>query len=68
MSYRVAMDIGGTFTDFVVVDDERRETSAGKTSTTPARPEEGASGGVVVAAPGLLRALEFDAVQGGSSL
>ena len=41
MSYRVAMDIGGTFTDFVVVDDERRETSAGKTSTTPARPEEG---------------------------
>src|SRR5947209_15663232 len=41
MSYRVAMDIGGTFTDFVVVDDERQQTSAGKTSTTPASPEQG---------------------------
>ena len=41
MSYRVAMDIGGTFTDFVVVDDVQQQTSAGKTSTTPARPEEG---------------------------
>lgn len=41
MSYRVAMDIGGTFTDFVVVDDDRQQTSAGKTSTTPAGPEQG---------------------------
>jgi N-methylhydantoinase A len=35
------MDIGGTFTDFVVADDDRQETSAGKTSTTPANPEQG---------------------------
>src|SRR5439155_8492815 len=41
VSYRVAMDIGGTFTDFVVMDDERRRTLAGKTSTTPASPEQG---------------------------
>jgi N-methylhydantoinase A len=41
MSYRVAMDIGGTFTDFVVVDEEAAETRAGKTSTTPANPEQG---------------------------
>jgi len=41
MSYRVAMDIGGTFTDFVVVDEAARATSTGKTSTTPANPEQG---------------------------
>ena len=28
--YRVAMDIGGTFTDFVVVDAEAGQTSSGK--------------------------------------
>jgi len=41
MSYRVAMDIGGTFTDFVVVDEDAGVTRAGKTSTTPASPEQG---------------------------
>jgi N-methylhydantoinase A len=41
MSYRVAMDIGGTFTDFVVVDEAAGTTHAGKTSTTPATPEQG---------------------------
>ena len=41
MSYRVAMDIGGTFTDFVVVDEHAGVTRAGKTSTTPANPEQG---------------------------
>ena len=41
MSYRVAMDIGGTFTDFVVMDEEAQVTTAGKTSTTPASPEQG---------------------------
>ncbi|MGH3133006.1 MAG: hydantoinase/oxoprolinase N-terminal domain-containing protein, partial [Gaiellaceae bacterium] len=35
------MDIGGTFTDFVVVDGEERRTWTGKTSTTPANPEQG---------------------------
>ncbi|MBV8990127.1 MAG: hydantoinase/oxoprolinase family protein, partial [Solirubrobacterales bacterium] len=39
--YRAAMDIGGTFTDFVVVDDDERLTTTGKTSTTPDNPERG---------------------------
>jgi N-methylhydantoinase A len=41
MSYRVAMDIGGTFTDFVVVDEALQTTQAGKTSSTPPTPEKG---------------------------
>jgi N-methylhydantoinase A len=41
MSYRVAMDIGGTFTDFVVVDQAQQTTRAGKTSSTPLTPEQG---------------------------
>jgi N-methylhydantoinase A len=41
MARRVAMDIGGTFTDFVVMDEEAQVTTAGKTSTTPANPELG---------------------------
>src|SRR5215210_4381677 len=41
MTYRVAMDIGGTFTDFVVIDEAEQVTSTGKTSTTPANPEQG---------------------------
>ena len=45
MTYRVAMDIGGTFTDFVVVDEGRQLTSTGKTSTTPASPEQGRARG-----------------------
>src|SRR6516165_117207 len=47
------MDIGGTFTDFVVVDDADQLTSTGKTSTTPASPEQGVLEGLrqVVAEP-----------------
>jgi N-methylhydantoinase A len=41
MSYRVATDIGGTFTDFVVVDEAEEQTSAGKVSSTPGDPAEG---------------------------
>ncbi len=39
--YRVAMDIGGTFTDFVVVDGAAAETISGKVLTTPADPAHG---------------------------
>lgn len=39
--YRVAMDIGGTFTDFVVVDEGSAETVSGKVLTTPADPAHG---------------------------
>jgi N-methylhydantoinase A len=51
--FRVAMDIGGTFTDFVVVDEAELATSTGKTSTTPANPEQGVMEGLVQVVPGL---------------
>ncbi|OXM64283.1 MULTISPECIES: hydantoinase/oxoprolinase family protein [Amycolatopsis] len=35
MTYRVAMDIGGTFTDVVTYDETTRELRAGKVLTTP---------------------------------
>ena len=40
-TYRVSMDIGGTFTDFVVVDESEERTFSGKVSSTPANPAEG---------------------------
>jgi N-methylhydantoinase A len=47
------MDIGGTFTDFVVADAQEGVTLASKTSTTPDRPEQGVLSGLAqaVAAP-----------------
>jgi N-methylhydantoinase A len=51
--YRVSMDIGGTFTDFVVVDLDERRTWTGKTSTTPASPEQGVLEGLVEIVPDL---------------
>jgi N-methylhydantoinase A len=53
MPYRVAMDIGGTFTDFVVVDEAAQLTSTGKTSTTPAHPEQGVLEGLGQVVPRL---------------
>jgi N-methylhydantoinase A len=53
MSYRVAMDIGGTFTDFVVIDEGEQLTSTGKTSTTPANLEQGVLEGLVQVVPEL---------------
>ena len=41
MSYRVSMDIGGTFTDFVVTEEAADRTFSGKVSSTPANPAEG---------------------------
>ncbi|GCE50372.1 N-methylhydantoinase A [Thermosporothrix hazakensis] len=41
MSKRAAVDIGGTFTDLVSLDEETGEIILGKTSTTPAHFEEG---------------------------
>jgi N-methylhydantoinase A len=53
MSYRVAMDIGGTFTDFVVVDQAQQTTRAGKTSSTPLTPEQGVLEGLGQIVPDL---------------
>jgi N-methylhydantoinase A len=52
--YRVAMDIGGTFTDAVAYDEQTGAYIAGKASTTPADLAEGVvtALGAVVQAPG----------------
>src|SRR5262249_24067305 len=60
MSYRVAMDIGGTFTDFVVHDGMNGgAVSSGKVLTTPANPAEGVLEGLrqFVAEPEALQVL-----------
>jgi N-methylhydantoinase A len=44
--YRVSMDIGGTFTDFVVVDEVEECTSSGKVSSTPLNPAESVLAGL----------------------
>jgi N-methylhydantoinase A len=44
--YRVAMDIGGTFTDIVTYDEHTEEFSAGKASTTPHDLTEGVLAGL----------------------
>ncbi|MFQ6110482.1 MAG: hydantoinase/oxoprolinase N-terminal domain-containing protein, partial [Nitrospinota bacterium] len=41
MSYRVGVDIGGTFTDMVVLDEKTGEISIAKSPTTPRAPIEG---------------------------
>ena len=38
MTYRIGVDIGGTFTDFVLIDDEQRTISVHKRLTTPSDP------------------------------
>jgi N-methylhydantoinase A len=41
MSVRLAVDIGGTFTDATIIDEETGEVSIAKVLTTPADPSEG---------------------------
>jgi N-methylhydantoinase A len=52
------MDIGGTFTDFVVVDEAAGSTYSGKVLTTPANPAEGVLAGLEQFVPEL-RGIEF---------
>ena len=61
MPYRIGVDIGGTFTDFVLVNDETGEVALHKQLTTPRNPEVS-----VVEGCGILlgnRGLDFDAVE-----
>lgn len=44
--YRIGCDIGGTFTDLVVLDTERQELSAAKVLTTPDDPARAAIDGI----------------------
>ena len=45
--YRVGLDIGGTFTDFILVDCVTRAVRLHKCLTTPHDPAEGALAGLV---------------------
>jgi N-methylhydantoinase A/oxoprolinase/acetone carboxylase beta subunit len=45
-SYRLGCDIGGTFTDFVLVDDETGEFQINKCLTTPADPSDAVEEGI----------------------
>ena len=57
--YRIGVDIGGTFTDLVLIDDASGERAIGKVLTTPDDPSEAVEQGLrellqrgdVVAAP-----------------
>ncbi len=44
--YRVSIDIGGTFTDFVVHDEEKGHTFTGKVLSTPDDPARGVISGL----------------------
>ena len=46
MRYRVGIDIGGTFTDFVAFDGASRELKAWKNLSTPRDPIEGVMTGL----------------------
>lgn len=46
MALRIGVDVGGTFTDVVVYDEESSSTTVTKVPTTPSAPEEGVLAGV----------------------
>jgi N-methylhydantoinase A len=46
MQYRVGIDIGGTFTDFVAFDEANRQLKAWKNLSTPRDPIEGVMTGL----------------------
>ena len=46
MAYRLGVDVGGTFTDLLLVSDETGELHRVKTPSTPADPSEGVLTGV----------------------
>ena len=48
MGYQIGIDIGGTFTDFAVLDVETQKISTHKQLTTPARPAEAVFAGLDV--------------------
>lgn len=57
MRYRVGTDIGGTFTDFTLIDDQTGEIVISKRLTTPQQPERAVVGGIEALAaerPGML--------------
>jgi N-methylhydantoinase A len=55
MAYRLGVDVGGTFTDLLLIDDETGETFRAKTPSTPADPSQG----VLVGIEKLIEDLDF---------
>ena len=51
--YTVAVDIGGTFTDVVVIDDQNGRACMGKVLTTPDDLQQGVMNGLADAAEGM---------------
>jgi N-methylhydantoinase A len=51
--YRVSADIGGTFTDFVVIDEQENRAHIGKVPTTPDDPALGVLNGLAALVPSL---------------
>lgn len=47
--YRIAVDVGGTFTDVFVFDEKTKQTSIAKTASTPSEPEKGVLDGIAKA-------------------
>ena len=45
-SYRIAVDIGGTFTDLLILDEERQRCRVGKVLTTVPDPSAGVLQGI----------------------
>jgi N-methylhydantoinase A len=46
MTYRLGVDVGGTFTDLLLIDEESGETHRAKTPSTPADPSVGVLAGI----------------------
>jgi 5-oxoprolinase (ATP-hydrolysing) len=67
--YRIGFDIGGTFTDFILLDTERTQIRLHKCLTTPADPSVGALEGLaeIVASAGL-QLSEVDEIVHGTTL
>jgi 5-oxoprolinase (ATP-hydrolysing) len=67
--YRIGFDIGGTFTDFILLDNERTEIRLHKCLTTPADPSVGALEGLdeIIAAAGL-RMSDIEEITHGTTL
>lgn len=60
MTTRIGVDIGGTFTDLILYDDERGDVTVAKVQTTSASPDEGVVNAVSEAVPEeALRRAEF---------
>ncbi len=69
MAYRIGIDIGGTFTDFALFDDRKREIVTHKALTTPAAPDEAVLEGVnTLTRLAGIAATEIDTIVHGTTL